>query len=155
MTTIKQGLDVHRWCIENNMPLDQQTFYNNNTTSVSIVPEIKTIAFSDNPDKYEMISIPPEYKEKIIAMHCRITYFENGEHYFEEYDDIEKFKEFIKEGEYIKSPEQLDAIKMQLFWYIDENNKKVYDLECIAEETEYAFKEATGMKVTITIQEDE
>ena len=155
MTTIKQGLDIHRWCIENNIPLNQQTFYNNNTTSVSIVPEIQTRVWYENGGAIEPKHIPPEYKEKIIAMHCRITYFEDGEEHFEEYDNIEKFKEFIKEGEYIKSPEQLDAIKMQLFWYIDENNKKVYDLECIAEETEYAFEQATRMKVTITIQEDE
>lgn len=50
---------------------------------------------------------------------------------------------------------QILHISMGLYHYDDENNNKVYDLECIAEELEYAFEEATGMKVAITIQKDE
>jgi len=95
--TIKNGIELYKWCIENNMPIEQQTLYNKNTTSVSIIPKIQTRVWYENDGgAIEKEDIPVKYRKKIIAMDCCVTY-KDGKRNPKVCHNIKEFQEFLKE----------------------------------------------------------
>ena len=102
---VKDRLRIHEYCIENNIPLEQQVFYYNDDTSMalSVYFEIKTFCIGVFEPYSQFSSIPPEYKGRILDISCCHTYDDGdipGKKYFTEYDDIDRFTKMLKEDGY-------------------------------------------------------
>jgi len=105
LQTVEDRLRIHEYCIENNIPLEQQVFYYNDDTSMSLSVyfEIKTFCIGVFEPYSQFSSIPPEYEGRILDISCCHNVacdVVGGCKYFTEYSDIDSFTKMLKEEGY-------------------------------------------------------
>ena len=101
LQTVEDRLRIYEYCIENNIPLEQQVFYYSDDTSMalSVYFEIKTFCIGVFEPYSQFSSIPPEYEGRILDISCCHTY-DGRDEYFTEYTNIDSFTKMLKEEGY-------------------------------------------------------